>query len=210
MTNPPLQLEQSFFDHIQIDAQRDYEPPDSEQALVELPVDVEVKTAKLKDDPDRWNVILHVTVARHDTTIPPYVIDAECWSVFRVNAEDLDEEQAAQLSVVTGGSILYSSMREYLGMLTARGPWGGYFLPTISLVGAELSKTGGPTGGRKSAAKAPTARSKAATKANAARTPKARSEASRKANVSRGAAGRSSAAKKAAATRAAKKRGKKT
>jgi len=51
---------------------------------------------------------------------------------FRWSTEGQPEDQVAQIVAVNGASILYSSAREYLLMITSRAPWGQLSLPTMS------------------------------------------------------------------------------
>ena len=164
---PPLQLENAFYDLVHVDAHADYSPGPDDQ-VGEVPVRIDLRTAQLKDEPDLWNLVMDVSIARDGDTVPPYDIRVRCWSVFRL-APNLDGDKAAQLTRVTGGSIVYSGMREFIGMLTSRGPWGGFFLPTISLLGTEPTAVEPPvvnqdadvqTGSRDKAATAPKKTSK--------------------------------------------------
>lgn len=146
MASPPLQLERTFYDYVRVAAQRDHTPSDDVDESIEVKVDL--RTAQLKESPDRWNVVADISIARREEgPVPPYVVKLRCWSVFRMMQPDLDEADALKLAAVTGGSIVYSGAREYLAMLTARGPWGAFVLPVVSFLGTELETSGPPAFG---------------------------------------------------------------
>lgn len=187
MNQPPLELENSSYDLVHIAAQRDHVPsPDGED---HIDVKVDVRVAQLKDSAKRWNVVAEVSIERReDEPIPPYVISLRCWSVFRIVQEDLPEKEAARLCLVTGASMLYSGAREYLSLLTSRGPWGPYPLPTVSFLGTEVEAATPPPFGEETAENAPVEQSPRETPAS--RKPTAtskRAAASAEAKAKRGA-----------------------
>ena len=137
MMSAPLSLEKLLYDLVQVEAQRDYRQDPDEGADFELALKLGARQVD-EDDPAVWNVVLVIEIPRAEgKPVPPYVVKLSCWSMFRLHDSAMAEEDARRLVWVTGGSIVYSMAREYLAMLTARGPWGPYFLPTISLRGSQ-------------------------------------------------------------------------
>lgn len=128
MLTPSLQLERSFFADVQIKAN-----PKHVLGQGEVEVKATQTLGRATQDGLRWVVELDLTVAgKENATSPPYNIHLHSVGIFQFAGPDLSDAQKAHLLAVTGASILYSQAREYLLMLTARGPWGSFQLPTVS------------------------------------------------------------------------------
>jgi preprotein translocase subunit SecB len=86
------------------------------------------------EEPNRWRADLGIVVRPADENRPlPYEIAITVSGVFRVVAE-MEPEKARKLAFVNGMSILYSSARETVLLLTGRFPAGPFVLPTLSFV----------------------------------------------------------------------------
>ena len=129
MSTAPLQLERSLFDRFSVVACQDHVP--------EAPADgshlhTRIGLGQHRDDPLKWRVELVVRVEREEGgTPPPYEIDARCMGFFAVSTS-FPAQDAPRLVAVTGASILYSGLRELVALVTGRGPWGTYLLPTTT------------------------------------------------------------------------------
>ena len=130
---PPLEVESLFFPSVSFQA-RPYENPRS----YPVPERVSVKplASCLSEDGMRWNVVLHVKSERIGEVeeIQENRFDFDLVAVGRFawkgNPEE-DRDRIAKVVSVSGASILYSSLRDMLLTLTARGPWGPYLLPAV-------------------------------------------------------------------------------
>ncbi|MEZ5124905.1 MAG: protein-export chaperone SecB [Thermoleophilia bacterium] len=141
LKHPPLRLEQSFFDLVQIEAIKGYDRGEYETNQPEL-LDVEVNLASLKEPAKQWEVRLEVRLKPdEELPLPPYRLDLRGFGYFAVPNGDEDAE-TARMVAVNGASILYSSMREYVMMVTSRGPWGSVTLPTISFTSLTVEARG--------------------------------------------------------------------
>lgn len=137
MAQPPLQLEESFFDLVHLEAVPEYaHGPERSQRHA---VGMKLNLATLDDQPGVWRVTLDIRDDDVGHEIPRYHFRLRVVGFFRWTAEERPEDQIAQLMAVNGTSMLYSSAREYLLMLTSRAPWGQLSLPTISF--ADVSVT---------------------------------------------------------------------
>jgi preprotein translocase subunit SecB len=67
-----------------------------------------------------------------DEEAPRYHFRLRIIGFFSWCSEEQLEEEVAHIVAVNGASILYSSAREYLLMITSRAPWGQLTLPTMS------------------------------------------------------------------------------
>lgn len=131
MAGPPLQLEESFFDTVSLEVAPEY-VPDSEGRQRQHGVEIRLNLATLDDDPEVWRVTLDLTDKDVGGETPRYHFRLRTIGFFRWAADERPAEDVAQAVAVNGASILYSSAREYLLMLTSRTPWGQITLPTMS------------------------------------------------------------------------------
>ena len=130
---PPLEVEVLFFPNVSFQTQP-HEDPES------LPVPERVSVSPLatclSEDGMRWNVVLQVKSERvgEEEVIRENRFDFDLVAVGRFawkgNPEE-DRDKIAKIVSVSGASILYSSLRDMLLTLTARGPWGPYLLPAV-------------------------------------------------------------------------------
>ncbi|RLE17763.1 MAG: hypothetical protein DRJ65_22350 [Acidobacteria bacterium] len=125
---PILQLEGYHFDNIQISANEGSVATSSEHR-----VHSHVKCGISNEDPHRWQIILDLETegGKEGDPVPPYNIRIQAVGFFSESLEDLSLEDRQDLMVINGGSILFSATREFLLMITGRGPAGPYKLPTI-------------------------------------------------------------------------------
>jgi len=127
MTSLPLVLENHLFTKVIVKANPAYQPEKDEGDL--LGIRRVVHIGQNKDDPSRWRVILNLTTEAADQEKLPYKIDLECVGFFKVGP-DVEEDKIAYRVRANGGAILYSSAREFLLLITGRGPWNRFYLPS--------------------------------------------------------------------------------
>lgn len=129
MQTAALQLETTFLNSIRlhaVGARLSGSPP---------PATIQAQTG-LADltEPNCWRADLAIVVRPADDTRPlPYEIEVSISGVFRVVAQ-IEADAARRLAYVNGMSILYSSIRETVLLLTGRSAAGPYVLPTLSFV----------------------------------------------------------------------------
>jgi preprotein translocase subunit SecB len=137
MRQPPLQLDRLFFAEVNVK---------SGSAFSSEPAEAEVKTSvslsDSKENERAWQARLEIEVTPKGDRQIPYEIRVVAFGQFSVTDEKLDRPHAAQLVAVTGASIIYSAAREYLSLLTGRGPWGPFQLPTVSFTDVEVALEG--------------------------------------------------------------------
>jgi len=133
MFTPSLQLERSFFTQVEIEA-------DPKHVLGQGQVEVTTTQAlgPAAEKGSLWVVELDLSVAgKERSSAPPYRIHLHSVGTFSFPRTAMADVEKAHLLAVTGVSILYSQAREYILMLTARGPWGPFQLPTVSFIDNE-------------------------------------------------------------------------
>ena len=131
MAQPPLQLEESYFDVVSVEAAPEY-VPDAEARPRRHGVEMQLGLATVDDSPGVWRVSLDIRDKVIDDEASRYRFRLRVIGFFRWSTERQPEDQVAQIVAVNGASILYSSAREYLLMITSRAPWGQLSLPTMS------------------------------------------------------------------------------
>lgn len=141
MAQPPLLLEESFFDIVSLEATPGY-IPDAEGKPRRHGVEMRLGLATVDDDPGLWRVSLDMSHKEADEETPRYRFRLRAIGFFRYVAEEKPEADIAQLIAANGSSILYSSAREYLLLLTSRTPWGQLSLPTMSFADVTLNPEG--------------------------------------------------------------------
>lgn len=131
MTSLPLLLENHVFTKVMVEANPAHQPENDEDQL--MGIHTEVQVGQHKDDPRRWRVILFLRTESPDEKKIPYKINLECVGFFKV-APEVEEKKMPFLVRANGAAILYSSAREFLLLITGRGPWDGFYLPTTNFL----------------------------------------------------------------------------
>lgn len=131
MAQPPLQLEESYFDIVSLEAAPEY-VSDAEARPRRHGVEMQLGLATVDDSPGVWRVSLDIRHKDVDEEAPRYRFRLRIIGFFSRCSEEQPEDEIAHIVAVNGASILYSSAREYLLMITSRAPWGQLSLPTMS------------------------------------------------------------------------------
>jgi preprotein translocase subunit SecB len=123
-----LQLETHFYTKVIVEANPRYNPEkNGDQFTLITNVDV----GQHKEDPRRWQIILELKT--QPKAKMPYKIDLECVGLFEVSP-DVKVDMMGPLVRANGTAILYSSAREFLLLITGRGPWDSFYLPTTNFL----------------------------------------------------------------------------
>ncbi len=139
MAQPPLQLEESFFDVVSLEAATEY-VPDPQAEPRRHGVEVQLALATVDAHPGVWRVSLDIRHKEVAGETPRYRLRLRVVGFFKRAADDTPVAEVARLVAADGASILYSSAREYLLLLTSRAPWGQLSLPTMSFADVTLDE----------------------------------------------------------------------
>jgi preprotein translocase subunit SecB len=131
LVKPPLQLERHFYPVINIAADPEYKQKSGHAPQASL--NVKLNKMQLKDNPLHWVVEEDIAVTPEEKEAIPYKLTLKVVGHFIVS-ESFDQTKVSELIEVTGGSMLFSAAREFILMLTARGPWPPITLPTVRIV----------------------------------------------------------------------------
>jgi preprotein translocase subunit SecB len=127
----PLLLETHFFTKVQVEANPDYQPQEHEPEIEGIETVVEL--AQHREEPQRWQVKLIIRTAAAKAAKLPYTLELHALGFFRVDPE-IEAARQPKLVQANGAAILYSSAREFLLMVTGRGPWPPIYLPTTNFL----------------------------------------------------------------------------
>jgi preprotein translocase subunit SecB len=125
-------VEKHFFTKMLVEANPNYQSGKDEEQPIGV-IHTKVHGGSRKDDPRRWRLFLTVHTDASEEENIPYKINLECVGFFTVSQE-VEEGKIPALVHANGAAILYSSTREFLLMITGRGPYGGFYLPTTNFL----------------------------------------------------------------------------
>ncbi len=131
MSSLPLEVDRHFFTKVLVEANPDHQPEKDKDLI--LGIRAVVQGGASEDDPRRWRLILTVRTEATEEDRIPYKINLDCVGFFTVSPE-VEEKKIPSLVHANGAAILYSSTREFLLLITGRGPWGGFYLPTTNFL----------------------------------------------------------------------------
>lgn len=130
MSHTPLRLEEYFFTRVFFEANPQFsESKESDPSSLEIGFSLEF--LKHESDPNRFQLKLTLEGPKADDPPLPYSFDIQIVGLFSVDP-DFQHEDISRLVKINGGSMLYSATREFVLMITGRGPWGGLKLPTVN------------------------------------------------------------------------------
>jgi preprotein translocase subunit SecB len=135
---PPLQLEESYFDIVNVEAVANHKPAARGEPF-QHEIVVQLNLATVDNQPGLWQVSLDIAGKDDASAPPPYRFRLRGVGVFRYTGEDQPEPEIARVVGINGASIVFSSAREYLMLITSRGPWGQLRLPAMSFADLEVA-----------------------------------------------------------------------
>lgn len=137
--NAPLQLERYVFTKLEIEANPDYAPQEAPQdSPIKLRLDVGL--GEHNEDPTKFQVVIGIDELRAEKGSLPYRIALQVVGQFAV-AQNFKPDDLKKVVQVNGASMLYSAAREMVLLVTGRGPWSAFQLPTISFYQAVSEAT---------------------------------------------------------------------
>lgn len=131
MINLPLLLEGHSFTKVYVEADPCFQPVAGREPPVRF--DMNVKLLQHNDDPRKWQAVLTIKAVPQEDKPIPYKVDLECVGFFAVDP-GVEAAKMPWLVQTNGATILYSSAREFLLLVTGRGPWPPLYLPTTNFL----------------------------------------------------------------------------
>jgi preprotein translocase subunit SecB len=121
MKHAKFTLNQLFYPEISVDANPEYDPNAQES-----PTEPTIKMMVHKTDANRYQLGMRLNL-EGEIASDRYTIEIFGVANFTVDG-DLNEDQQARLIAQSGPNIVYGAMRDHLATVTARCPWGEYYL----------------------------------------------------------------------------------
>jgi preprotein translocase subunit SecB len=121
-----LQLERYFYPHIMVKADPAFKGKEEFSGKLAL----KTKLTPISQEERRWEVSLRITTVPQDHPTA-YNLELETVGIFKVSP-DFPEEEIESLVRIAGSSTLYSAAREFLLIITGRGPFGVVTLPSVT------------------------------------------------------------------------------
>lgn len=125
MRASPLQLNQTTIGEVVL------QPRASDAFAGAVTVTTTPAFGRSDNDPRQWRVTIRVAFKGADEKPAQYEGHIDVAGVFTVSA-DVPDDQLLKLVAVTCPSLLYSTAREAIASLTARGLHGVFLLPSVS------------------------------------------------------------------------------
>lgn len=138
MTPSPLQLDLYYFTKVSIEANAKFQRTDGLTATGNLPA-IEVEYSHDTANPYRWMVALAVRNKPEDIASDPYNYEIKATGFMTVH-KTVPEDKMMKLVAANAPALLYSAMREMLGMIASRGPFPMRHLPSVMFTDMQLSK----------------------------------------------------------------------
>jgi len=134
MKTSPLQLEDFFIGNLSLNPTKG-----SFTKSGQIKVDVKLDYKRNESDKQSWMVELDISFKAAQPEPISYEGHIEIAGHFTVGDTKIPEEKQANIVAVNGPSILYSSARELIAMLTGHGRNGRLILPSVSFIDHRIS-----------------------------------------------------------------------
>jgi preprotein translocase subunit SecB len=134
-----LQLDNYFFPILRVEANPSYIDHDTthNRAIINIAGDFNVS-----EDKKSCMAVLSITASKPDEEVQtPYEIEVSAFGSFSI-PKGTPEEYLINRAPIFAFSILYTSAREMVLMMTSRGPWRPIMLPVHQFDSNDLSKSG--------------------------------------------------------------------
>lgn len=136
MSLTPLSLENYFFTRVHAEANLEYATQaEGEPGQQEIDASIKLEVLRHEEDPHRYQITLTVEKVTATEGLLPYDLNIQVVGFLSVDP-GFKHDNIDRLVHVNGATMLYAAAREHVLMVTGRGPWGGFQLPTMNFHGA--------------------------------------------------------------------------
>jgi preprotein translocase subunit SecB len=129
----PLQLNNLFFGKLMLVPSKPPFLTPSQLSVTAHPV-----FKRVDADHSQWIVELSITFKASGEQAAAYEGEVHSTGIFVFTDSSVDEVRAQKIIAVNAPSILYSSIRQYVAMLTAQSMNGKMILPSVSFIDQEI------------------------------------------------------------------------
>lgn len=131
MKTSPLQLDEAFIGEVSV---KPNEGASTTPGVEDLLIDATPTYARNAENPLKWIVKLSVAFRAAGEKPISYDGHIRCEGYFTVVEAAWSEERQRKLVAVNAATILYSTAREVVATITARGRNGKFLLPSVSFL----------------------------------------------------------------------------
>lgn len=132
MSPTPLRLEHYFFTRVHLEANPEYVVAEGgAPAQEDIDVGIRIEVLRHDEDPHRYQLTLTINKVTAREGRVPYNLDIQVVGLFSIDP-DFKHDNIDRLVQVNGASMLFTATREHVLMVTGRGPWGPFQLPTVN------------------------------------------------------------------------------
>jgi len=124
----PLQLKEYFFPRQRVDANPNHDPA----ADIKVILDMRLDFNRVESASSDYGLSLTVDLDEDSSQNHPYGFSMQVFGVLSAN-DDVTEDVARAFGETQIAQMLIGAVREHLATLTARGPWGPYFMELIPI-----------------------------------------------------------------------------
>jgi len=128
----PLLLKTYFISHVKIDTIQNHNS-EKGYTLSSQDVDSTVKYLTSKKFPGVWQVRLLIEHKFKEKSNIPYTFSITMAGFFEV-IKTYPKDKTVPLLKLNAPAMLYSAAREFIAMITGRGPWGEMILPSTNFL----------------------------------------------------------------------------
>jgi len=126
----PLHLKTYVFTKLSVTADSPHEGAKRDAAMT---THTKVETARNNTDKNNWRVGLQISCVPAEKDAVSYRIEAELIGIFQMDG-DFPEEKAVDIVSANAPSVLYSAAREMILLITGRGPFRPFCLPSVTFI----------------------------------------------------------------------------
>lgn len=127
----PLRLKNSIISGASFRSSDQFVPKGQSGSDLPPELKAEVSRAKRIDGHREWRVELKVSLEEGPSV--PYFFSITVVGYFEIS-EEIDDSTSENIVAVNGPTLLFGSAREFITLITGRGPHGPFQLPAVSFV----------------------------------------------------------------------------
>ena len=139
MNKAPLQLKHYFITDIFVKAYHNYKLKQSQIYNIKN-LQSDIKYRRHKTDKGKWQVQLKLRYTSQEEENMPYEFSVNIVGFFEI-VSTLAESKIKVLVRYNAPAMLYSAACEIIATVSGRGPWGPFFIPTVSFIPKKISRS---------------------------------------------------------------------
>ena len=131
MKSSPLHLKNYFVTHLSVRANQLADLSQGQDSGGSLTTKVE--NAKHAEDERQWRVAIQISCSATEKKFCPYLIEAELVGFFEAD-KSISDDKVEDIVAANAPALLYSAARELVLLVTGRGPFPPFCLPSATFI----------------------------------------------------------------------------